>query len=423
MRAKDGPGGNALSKPRALIVGGSIAGLFAAHLLREVGWDATVFEKSAEELTGRGAGIATHPQLHEVMARVGVPFDASMGVRVESVVLLDTSGQKRDERMTGRIMSAWARIFHSLKERLPANACRLGKAFTRLDQDADGVTAHFADGSSERGDLLVGADGSRSTVREVLAPGEQPRYVNYVAWRAMLDEVAVPAHLRPTFFENFSLCLPDGEMCLGYPVPGRNDETTVGRRAYNIVWYRPCDGDLTLPDICTDASGRRHLAIPPPLIRPDVIASIKATARALVTPQHAEIFCRAQPFFQPIYELAPAHIVFGRVALVGDAAFVVRPHAGAGTTKAGLDASCLADALAAHGLAQGLAYYERAQMRFGRGLIALGRHEGDYLSAQVTAKTAAERQWDVEGVLNAHVTRSIELGRVYREATSVGAPG
>src|SRR5262245_17095753 len=180
-------GGNALSKPRALIVGGSIAGLFAAHLLREVGWDVTVFEKSAEELTGRGAGIATHPQLHDVMARVGVPFDASMGVRVESVVLLDTSGKKRDERMTGRIMSAWARIFHSLKERLPADAYRLGKSFTQLDQDADGVTAYFADGSSERGDLLIGADGSRSTVREVLAPGEQPRYVNYVAWRAMLD--------------------------------------------------------------------------------------------------------------------------------------------------------------------------------------------------------------------------------------------
>jgi 2-polyprenyl-6-methoxyphenol hydroxylase-like FAD-dependent oxidoreductase len=412
-----------LSKPRALIVGGSIAGLFAAHLLREVGWDAVVLEKSAEELTGRGAGIATHPQLHDMMARVGVPFDDSMGVRVESVVLLDTSGRKRDERTTGRIMSSWARIFRSLKALLPADAYRLGKAFVRLDQDADGVTAHFADGSSERGDLLVGADGSRSTVREVLAPGEQPRYVNYVAWRAMLDEAAVPAHLRPGFFEDFSLCLPDGEMCLGYPVPGRDDETTVGRRAYNIVWYRPCHPDVTLPDICTDASGRRHLAIPPPLIRPDVIAGIKATARALVTPQHAEIFCRAQPFFQPIYELAPPQIVFGRVALVGDAAFVVRPHAGAGTTKAGLDAACLADAIATHGLAPGLAHYERAQVRFGRGLIALGRHEGDYLSAQIKAQSAAEQRWDVEGVLNAHVTRSLELGRVYREAIGAAALG
>src|SRR5262249_14471275 len=155
-------------------------------------------------------GIATHPQLHEVMERVGVPFDASMGVRVESVVLLDPSGRKRDERKTGRIMSAWARIFHSLKGRLPADAYRLGKAFVRLDQDQHGVTAHFADGSSERGDLLVGADGSRSTVREKLAPGEQPRYVNYVAWRAMLDETEVPSHLRPGFFGDFSLCLPDG---------------------------------------------------------------------------------------------------------------------------------------------------------------------------------------------------------------------
>ena len=91
-----------------------------------------------------------------------------------------------------------------------------------------------------------------------------------------------------------------------------------------------------------------------PLIRSDVVAAIKATARTLVAPQLADIFNRAQPFFQPIFELAPPQIVFGRVALVGDAAFVLRPHAGAGTTKAALDAACLADALSAHGLDEGL---------------------------------------------------------------------
>ena len=65
----------------------------------------------------------------------------------------------------------------------------------------------------------------------------------------------------------------------------------------------------------------------------------------MIAPQIAEIFARTAPFFQPIYDLISPQLVFGRVVLAGDAAFVARPHAGAGDTKAALDAACLADCL------------------------------------------------------------------------------
>src|SRR5207244_4254229 len=179
---------------------------------------------------------------------------------------------------------------------------------------------------------------------------------------------------RAEIFEHYSFCLPEGELFLSYPVPGRNNETQVGRRAYNIVWYRPADLEKTLPNLCTDASGLCHgTSIPPPLIRPDVLAGIKATARALVAPQLAEIFARAkQPFFQPIFDLESPRIVFGRVALLGDAAFVARPHVGAGVTKAALDAASLAEATSlaeaamADGVAAGLSRYEREEHPFGK---------------------------------------------------------
>ena len=415
-----------MAKRRALIIGGSLGGLLAAHLLRSAGLDVVVFERNAEDLTGRGAGISTHPQLIDILRRVGIAFDQSMGLKVDTVICLDRSGHTYLETPTARTMSSWGRLYRSLRDPLPSESYRLGMSLSRVEQDAQGVTAIFADGTRVTGDLLVGADGLRSTVREQFLPDLQPSYAGYVAWRAMLDERDVPPDIRAEVFERYTFCLPEGELCLAYPVPGRNNETQPGRRAYNIVWYRPTDPDKALPDLCTDATGHCHgTSIPPPLIRPEVTAAIKATARALLAPQVAEIFARTpQPFFQPIFDLESPQIVFARVALLGDAAFVARPHVGAGVTKAALDAASLAEAARDDDLVAGLPRYQRAQQPFGSGLVALGRQEGAYLSAQLKPReqrTAAELKRDINDVLTAHNSRSENLRRTL--VMSRGQPG
>jgi 2-polyprenyl-6-methoxyphenol hydroxylase-like FAD-dependent oxidoreductase len=403
-----------MKKRRALVIGGSLGGLLAAHLLRSTGWDAAVFERNDEELASRGVGLGTHPQLIAILKRAGIDFDESMGITPPRGVCFDGSGKIIIEQPMARTLSGWARLYGALRDALPANSYRLGKRLLRVEQDGGSVTAIFADGSSERGDLLVGADGVRSTVRTQYLPHIEPVYAGYVAWRAVLDEAQVPRNLWREVVELYAFCLPEGEQCISYAVPGRDNDTAVGRRAYNVVWYHPTDRD-TLIDICTDAGGRHHAAgIPPPLIRPDVITRIKADARALLAPQVAEVFVRAAPFFQPIYDLVSPKLVFGRVALAGDAAFVARPHAGAGTTKAALDAACLADSIrdAGDDLDCGLLRYERMQLPFGRAIVELNRQEGLYLSAQIKAKTertAAELHRDIGAVLHAHIARSDQV--------------
>src|ERR1700692_1767063 len=330
---------------RPLVVGGSLGGLIAAHLLRSTGWDATGFERNDEELESRGVGLGTHPQLIAILKRAGIDFDETMGIKPTQAVCLDSRGKILIEQPTARTLSGWSRLYRALLDALPAQTYRLGKKLVRVEQDAQGVTAIFADATRERGDLLVGADGVRSTVRTQFLPEVEPAYAGYVAWRGSIDEADVPPKLWREMVELYAFCLPEGEQLISYAVPGRDNDTAVGRRAYNIVWYRPVGRDA-LADICNDAAGRHHAAgIPPPLIRPNVIAKIKADAKAIIAPQIAEIFARPAPFSQPIYDLIAPQIVFGRVVLAGDAAFVARPHAGAGTTKAALDAACLADSI------------------------------------------------------------------------------
>jgi 2-polyprenyl-6-methoxyphenol hydroxylase-like FAD-dependent oxidoreductase len=402
---------------RALIVGGSLGGLIAAHMLRNSGWDVTVFERNSEELASRGVGLGTHPQLIAILKRAGIDFDESMGIKPPRAVCLDRHGKILIEQPTARTLSGWSRLYRALLDALPGESYRLGKRLVRVEQDGDAVTAVFADGARERDDLLVGADGVRSTVRGQFLPDVQPVYAGYVAWRASIDEADVPPDLWRELVGLYAFCLPEGEQLISYAVPGRDNSTAVGRRAYNIVWYRPVDRD-TLADISTGADGRHHAAgIPPPLIRPDVIATIKADAKAVIAPQIAEIFARTAPFFQPIYDLISPHLVFGRVVLAGDAAFVARPHAGAGTTKAALDAACLADSLREAGadIDAGLEHYEQMQKPFGRTLVEVNRAEGAYLSAQLKPKaerTAAELHRDIGAVVRAHIDRSDQVGDI-----------
>jgi 2-polyprenyl-6-methoxyphenol hydroxylase-like FAD-dependent oxidoreductase len=378
---------------RALVIGGSLGGLFVAHLLRNDGWKVDVFERVPDELAGRGAGIVTHPELFDALVRCGVEIDASIGVEVPSRVTLDATGRPIGEFALKQVFTSWGRLYAALKDRFPAAAYHQGFSLERVEQSGGAVVACFANGQRARGDLLVGADGIRSTVRSQWMPSVAPQYAGYVAWRGLVEEAEISPQTHAALFDRLAFCLPPGEQLLGYPVAGAGNTTEPGRRRYNLVWYRPAAEESGLVDLLTDESGHQHeVSIPPPLIRREIIARLRHDADTLVAPQFAELVrLTPQPFFQPIYDVELPRLVFDRVVLAGDAAFVARPHVGMGVTKAAGDAVALADALRAHDdVDVALRRYEAVRLRLGATVVARARHLGAYMQAQI--KTASERQ-------------------------------
>src|SRR5258708_26253405 len=155
---------------RALVIGGSLGGLFAAHLLRSEGWDARVFERNPEDLTGRGAGLSTHPQLLDILQRIGIDFDATMGVKLDRIVFFDASGRVLVEENTARLMSSWGRLYRALRDPLPPASYRLGLSLLPVEQGARGGAAGVANGEQIEGEPLGGADGRRAPRREQIPP-------------------------------------------------------------------------------------------------------------------------------------------------------------------------------------------------------------------------------------------------------------
>ena len=390
---------------RALVIGGSMSGLFAGLLLARRGWDATVFERSPVPMAGRGAGIMTHPELRAALAETGVGVGADLGVPIALRRTFGRDGGVVGEHPCPQIATSWNKLFELLRDGFPDERYRLGKELVQVEERGGEVVAHFADGTAEAGDLLVAADGFRSSVRAQVLPEVQPLYAGYVAWRGLVPESAFAPDVHRDLFEYFAFCLPPGEQMLGYPVAGPGNDLRPGHRWYNLVWYRPADEGTELPRLLTDESGRTHaLSIPPPLIATAVVAEMRAHAQEVLAPQfRALVRLMEQPFLQPIYDLATPRMALGRVALVGDAAFVARPHVGAGVAKAADDAIALAAALDAHDSVEpALTAFEAERIGIGRRIVERARHLGAYMRTRFETeeqRILAERHHGPQAVM------------------------
>jgi 2-polyprenyl-6-methoxyphenol hydroxylase-like FAD-dependent oxidoreductase len=379
-----------VNQRRALIVGGSMSGLLAGLMLTRRGWDVDIFERAERELAGRGAGIVAQPELIARMEALGLDI-GDLGVGVTTRKILDAAGHVSLALECPQVLTAWERVYRLLRDGFPPERYHRDRGVKAFSQSGEGVVAQLSDGSTIAAEVLIGADGLRSTVRQHCLPQVVPLYAGYVAWRALLPESAIPQEIHRELFMAMTFCLPPGEQCLGYPVAGPDNELRPGQRRYNVIWYRPADEATELSSLLTDKNGALHsISIPPPLIRAEPIAAMRAAADRYLAPQfRAIVGLIEEPILQPIYDLESPQLAFGRVALIGDAAFVARPHVGAGVSKAADDAAALAEALDAQEVEGALRRYESERLPENKKIIERARHLGAYLQATQTAEERA----------------------------------
>jgi 2-polyprenyl-6-methoxyphenol hydroxylase-like FAD-dependent oxidoreductase len=376
----------------AVVIGGSVAGLFVGNMLLRRGWHVDIFERVTETLASRGAGIAWHEEeVGAVMAAAGASDASPLGIAHEGRYAYDEHGNEIVFYRYPQFMASWARAYDPLRAAFPDANYHPGAELVGIDRDRRRPVARFADGRQIQADLIVGADGFRSTVRALMAPETELQYAGYVGWRGLIEEAELSETFRTEMFEKFILCFAPASQFIGYPVPGHGHSVEVGRRRYNFLWYYPVDAGAPLADLLTDDSGELHdHSIPPPLIRKSHIEAIKRKAAELLPPHFAYVMAtNTRYMLQPIYDALPERISFGNVALIGDAAVVARPHVGIGVLKAGEDALELADRLGDSAtIEEALARYESARLPDGRAAVQFGRHLGAFIERRLHGPTS-----------------------------------
>ncbi|MCS7172418.1 MAG: hypothetical protein N0A24_03255 [Armatimonadetes bacterium] len=370
---------------RVAVAGGSLGGLNAGLWLRSIGCAVTVYERSLHLLEGRGVGIVLHPATVRYLVRHGMALP-SFAAAVGKLRYLDRAGTVVHESPCRYWFASYSSLYRAFLGFFGRERYRLGCEVLAYEERRDGVRVRLADGTEKSADLLVWADGVRSTGRGWIAPGTSFRYAGYLAWRGTVGPGEVSPQTFAWLSESITYFLLQPGHALAYPIVQADEARGAGSRI-NWVWYWNVEA-AHLDAFMTDRAGNRQpVSVPPGSVRENLVEQLRERARLELPPQLAEVVVgTVRPFLQLIGDVEVGRMADRRTCLIGDAAFVARPHIAAGTAKAAEDAwqlsqflsQCRGDVEAA------LELWEPRQRDLGARVVARSREVGQRMQVEGT---------------------------------------
>ena len=368
-------------KPSATIIGGSMAGLFAATALSKKGWDISVHEKVPVPLSGRGAGIATYDELADLVYKA-TNNNNVLGTTAKSRVSLDINGKIINSYDYPQVYTSWQYLFSILREQISNDDYFMGDDCIKIEQNEDKAIAFFENGKKKETDLIIVANGIKS---ELMTYGDNkayPQYAGYVGWRGVVNEEEISKNSLETLSNYFIVVLPYNQQIASYPIAGEGKNPfKIGERRINWIWYKPVP-QKKLKEILLGKSGQQFEdGIPPNEIREEIVNDLFQEAEEKLPPQLVELVkITKQPLIQPIFDLQSMKMKNGRVVTIGDAAFTARPHVGMGVTKAAMDAFTLSEYLEDNSNLDDLDKWEHSRLKESQFIVNRSRKLGQYLS-------------------------------------------
>jgi 2-polyprenyl-6-methoxyphenol hydroxylase-like FAD-dependent oxidoreductase len=396
---------------KAIIVGGGIGGLTTALMLHARGLDCEVYEQS-DQIRELGVGINTLPHAIKELAHLGLMERLDqIAIRTYELIYMTERGQEvwREPRGTdagfdvpqfsihrGRLQQV---IYQAVRARLGESKIFTGHRLGAFNQDEGGVTAYFFDRNGShrhtaRGDVLIGADGIHSRVRDVLFPNEGPvRWNGLMLWRGALE--------WPKFLTGRSMVIAGGMTAkiVVYPIGEGN------RPDYMLTnWAVQAKvGEGGSPSRKEDWSRPGRFEDARPYIQRVAIPFVNAKALIEATPEFWEYpMCDRDPL--PRWS-------HGRVTLLGDAAHPMYPVGSNGASQAILDARCLADRLvSAEHAVHALWQYEQERLPPTAQIVRMNRGGGPEGVIDAVEARAPDGFSNIDDVLSFEDRKAIVRG-------------